>query len=77
MTQLEILKLLMKLRHLIHTYLLTELSSSCEAASCAATQELPNILWNPKVHYRVKQHPSTFPYPEPDRSSPYHPILSL
>jgi hypothetical protein len=25
-----------------------ELSLSLEAASCAATQELPNILWNPK-----------------------------
>jgi hypothetical protein len=35
------------------TYLLTELSPSWEAAKCAATQELPRILWNPKVHYRV------------------------
>jgi hypothetical protein len=30
-----------------------ELSPSWEAASCAATQELLNILWNPKFHYRV------------------------
>jgi hypothetical protein len=29
-----------------------ELSPSGGAASCAATQEL-NILWKPKVHYRV------------------------
>jgi hypothetical protein len=35
------------------TYLLTELSPSSGAANCAATQERPSILWNPKVHYRV------------------------
>jgi hypothetical protein len=29
---------------------LTELSPSWEVASCAATQELPSNLWNPKVH---------------------------
>jgi hypothetical protein len=27
---------------------LIELSPSGEAANCAATQEFPNILWNPK-----------------------------
>jgi hypothetical protein len=40
------------------------LSPSREVASCAATQELPNILWNPKVH------PSTVPILS--RANPVH-----
>jgi hypothetical protein len=31
----------------------------------------------PEGSLPCSQQPSTGPYPEPDRSSPYHPILSL
>jgi hypothetical protein len=31
------------------------LRSSWEAAICAATQELPSIVWNPKVNYSLYQ----------------------
>jgi hypothetical protein len=52
------------------TYLLTELSPSWEAANCAAIQEIPS-------NFKYSQEPSTGPYPEQVRSSPYHPIQSL
>jgi hypothetical protein len=44
------------------TYLLThsmEPSSSWETNRFSASQEIPRILWNPKVHYRIHTCPPT------------------
>jgi len=50
------------------TYILTYLliysmdqSPSCEANRFSASQEIPQILWNLKIHYRMYKCPSPVP----------------
>ena len=55
------------------TYLLTYSmeESLLEANRLSSGQEIPHILWNPNVHYRIHKCPPHVP--EPDQSMPPHP----
>jgi hypothetical protein len=53
------------------------MSPTWEAANCAAIQEIPSNFKEPEGSSPCSQESSTGPYPEPVRSSPYYPILSL